>query len=155
MKSYKLITIAVVIGLCGFILVIWRVIDKPSVQRGKDIVQTRQAGNPLFPMFSTTETKQEPGDQASFFIPQGVPQEEQARYPEKVTEALQVAKEGTATREQLQDGMTSLREEATKRRENGKGNEAMELEDRAIQLEVKEMELKARAMERERESQNP
>lgn len=155
-KDHKLIAIATAIGLCGLILVMWmwRVIDRPSVPGSKDLVQAREGGSPLSTFF-TLETKQEGRDQASFFIPQAEPREQKERYPKKVEETLQAAKEGTASSEQLQEGMTSLREEAKNRREGGRANEAMEFESKAIQLEAKEMELRARAMIAERESQNP
>jgi len=158
MKNFKLIAIAVVVVLCVMSLVMWRMIDKPTVQRGQDIAQTRHGGNSSFPM---TETKQEPRDQASFFIPLA-PREEKEKYPEKVTEAVLVGKDKTASREQLEGGMTTLRDEARKYRENGRVQEAMDLETRAMELEAKRMTLEARemdsrmrAMDKERTPQKP
>jgi len=58
--------------------------------------------------------------------------------------------------------MTTLRDEARKYRENGRVQEAMDLETRAMELEAKRMTLEARemdsrmrAMDKERTPQKP
>ncbi len=157
-KTHKLIAITVVVVLCAISLVMWRAMDKPTVQRGQDMAQTRQGGNSPFP---NAEARQESRDQASFFIT-FAPREEKEKYPEKVTEAVQVGKDNTASREQLEGGMTTLRDEARKYRENGRVQEAMDLETRAMELEAKRMTLEARemdsrmrAMDQERLPQKP
>ena len=141
-RFYKTLTFAAILSLCGILLVLWSVVnpemDKTLVQRGKDTIQTRQAGYQLFTMFSFMETKQESHDRATV---------SQVIYPIHVEQAIQIASDGRASKEQMQDGITVIRNEAAKLHESGKEDEAMGLEIKAIEIEAKRMELEARDME--------
>jgi hypothetical protein len=157
---YKLIAIAVVIVIGGFSLGMWRVhsgIDRSPVQRGKDIAATEQKQEQeTYPKRATEDFRAATGGETrgQSAVPQTVPQVEQETYPRKIRDVFQAATDETASREQLQEGMTALRDEATRLQGNGRQDEAMDLEAKAMELDARERASEAETREREGEPQN-